>query len=299
MARIDHNSDFERIREHCNQVYAIKRELIIFTKLIVVNEARLRHFDEHSLRSASDVCLICTGECRASLVKVKLLRYLGRPPKGHTEGAIHVDDPHFTLWLHVYMLTDIHSPLIDRNLRNVDTQGDTINVYSLPICRPRQQCLPAVCNALPEHLLPPSHPAHHEGLDHDQYIDQLYYQSIGGINKDRNCSFASHNSAHKLIDNHLQWLRANVNYLPCELESYAKDKDGFIMIELPQREQLSKQRERERRACLESMLQRRRGDGPREELSKQRDRELRACLELTPQRRRGDGPRQMRPWRQG
>jgi hypothetical protein len=171
MARIDHNSNFECIRERLNQVDAIKKELIIFTKLIVMNEAQLHHFDEHSLLSASDVCPICTAECRASMVKVKLLGYLGRPPKGQTEGAIHVDDPHFTLWLHVYMLTDIHSPLIDRNLRNVDTRGDTINVYSLPICRPLQQCLRAVCDALQDVLLPPSHPAHHEGSDHDQYID--------------------------------------------------------------------------------------------------------------------------------
>ncbi len=117
-------------------MYAIKRELIIFTKLIVMNKARLHHFDKHSLSSASDVCPICTAECRASLVEVKLLCYLGRPPKGQTKGTIHVDDPHFTLWLHVYMLTDIHSPLIDRYLRNVDRQGDTIDMYSLPIRRP-------------------------------------------------------------------------------------------------------------------------------------------------------------------
>jgi hypothetical protein len=40
MARVDHNSDFECIRECRNQVYAIKRqELIIFTNLIVVNKA--------------------------------------------------------------------------------------------------------------------------------------------------------------------------------------------------------------------------------------------------------------------
>jgi hypothetical protein len=140
MARIDHSSNFECIRECRNQVYAVKRELIIFTKLIVVNKARLRNFDKHSLRSASDVCPICTGECRASLVKVKLLRNLGRPPKGQNKGAIHVDDPHFTSWLHVYMLTDIHSPLIDHNLRNVDMRGDTIDMNSLPIRRPQQQC---------------------------------------------------------------------------------------------------------------------------------------------------------------
>ena len=33
------SSNFKSIRERRNQVYAIERELIIFTKLIVVNEA--------------------------------------------------------------------------------------------------------------------------------------------------------------------------------------------------------------------------------------------------------------------
>jgi hypothetical protein len=197
------SSNFESIRGRRNQVYAIERELIIFTKLIVVNEAWLRHIDKFSLRSVSDVHPVCTAECRASVVEVKLLHYLGRPPKGQTEGSIRVDDPHFTLWLHEYMLTDILSPLIDHNLRNVDTQGDTIDMYSLPICHPWQHCLWAVCDALIEVLLPPLHPAHHEGLIHDPYIDRVYYESIGGVDEDRNCSFASHNSAHKLIDNHL------------------------------------------------------------------------------------------------
>jgi hypothetical protein len=122
---------------------------------------------------------------------------------------------------------------------------------------------------------------------------------IGGFDEDGNHSFASHNSAHKLINNHLQWLRANINYSTCELESYAKDKDGFIMINLPQHEQLSKQRDRERWACSESTPQRRQGDGPREQLSKQRDRERQACTELMAQRRQGDGLRQIRPWQQG
>jgi len=253
-------------------VYAIKRELIVFTKLIVVNEARLRHFEEYSLRSVSDIRPVRTAECRASLVKVKLLRYLGRPPKGQTKGAICLDDPHFTSWLHLYILVDTHSPLPDRNLRNVDVQGDTINVYSLPIRRPRQHCLRAVCDALIEVIIPPSHPAHHEGSVHDRYIDSVYYESIGGVDEDGNCSFASHNSAHKLIDDHLKWLRANVYALTCELESYAKDRDGFIIIDLPLQlcEQISMQWEIEARS--ESMPQR---------------------------RRLGDGPRQMRPWQQG
>ncbi len=135
-------------------------------------------------------------------------------------------------------------------------------------------------------LLPPSHPAHQEGSVRDQFIDCVYYESIGDVDEDGNCSFASHNSAHKLIDDHLIWLRANVYALTCELESYAKDRDGFIIIDLPLglREQLSMQRAREAR--LELTLKRRRGDGP-------------ASLESTPQRRRGDGPKHMRPWQQG
>ena len=174
------SSDFKPIRECHNQVYAIEQELIVFTKLIVVNKAWLRHFEEYSLRSVSDVHPVCTAECKASLVEVKLIHYLGRPPKGQTEGTIYLDDPHFTSWLHLYMLTDIHSPLPDHNLRNIDVQGDTINVYSLPICHPRQPCLRAVCDSLIEVILPPSHPAHHEGSVHDRYIDRVYYESIGG-----------------------------------------------------------------------------------------------------------------------
>ena len=114
-----------------------------------------------------------------------------------------MDDPHFTSWLHLYMLTDIHSPLIDYNIRNVDIQGHPIDVYSLSICRPQPHCLQAVCDALIEVLLPPLYAAHHEGLVRDQYINRLYYELIGGVDEDGNCSFASHNSAHKFIDNHL------------------------------------------------------------------------------------------------
>ncbi len=121
-------------------------------------------------------------------------------------------------------------------------------------------------------LLPPSHPAHHEGLVCDQYIDHVYYESIGGVDEDRNCSFASHNSAHKLIDDHFTWVRANIYALTCELESYAKDRDRFMIIDLPLglREQLSAQWAREAR--FESTSQRRRGNGP-------------ASLESMPQRR--------------
>jgi len=86
------SSNFESIRECRNQVYVIERELIIFTTLIVINNARLRNFDALSLHSVSDIHPVCTAECRASLVEVKLLCYLGRPSKGQTEGAISVDD---------------------------------------------------------------------------------------------------------------------------------------------------------------------------------------------------------------
>ena len=71
----------------------------------------------------------------------------------------------------------------------------------------------------------------------------MYYELIGGVDEDGDCSFASHNS--KLIDDHLTWLRANVYALTCELESYPKDRDGFIIIGLPLglHKQLSTQRD--------------------------------------------------------
>ncbi len=49
------SSNFKPIWECHDQVYAIEQELIVFTKLIVVNEAQLRHFEEYSLRSVSDI----------------------------------------------------------------------------------------------------------------------------------------------------------------------------------------------------------------------------------------------------
>ena len=116
---------------------------------------------------------------------------------------------------------------------------------------PRPHCLQAVCDALIEVLLTPSHPTHHEGLVHNQYIDRVNYKSIGGVDEDGNCSFASQKSAHKLIDDYLTWLRENVYALTCELESYEKDRDWFIFVDLPLglHEQLSTHRARE--ACLE------------------------------------------------
>ncbi len=56
-------------------------------------------------------------------------------------------------------------------------------VRSLPICRPRQHCF-CVCDALIEAVIPPSHPAHHEGSVHDQYINRVYYELIGGVDED-------------------------------------------------------------------------------------------------------------------
>ena len=54
------SSEFEGIMERCNQVYAIDRELLIFTKLIVVNVAWLCQLVESKLQGqGTDMLLGC------------------------------------------------------------------------------------------------------------------------------------------------------------------------------------------------------------------------------------------------
>ena len=81
-----------------------------------------------------------TAECMASLTEAKFLCYLGRPPNipgNEKSGGIPLDNPHFTTWLHLSMLIDFETPLINpaRKPRGA-IYGEIIDINSLPICRP-------------------------------------------------------------------------------------------------------------------------------------------------------------------
>ncbi len=99
----------------------------------------------------------------ASLTEAKFLCFLGRPPSvpgNEKSGGIHLDNSHFTTWLHLSMLIGIQMPLInqDRKPRGA-IYGENIDINSLPIRRPLECDLQAVCAALERKLLPPEHPA--------------------------------------------------------------------------------------------------------------------------------------------
>jgi hypothetical protein len=175
--------------------------LIIIQQLIVINKGQLRSFDKAADR-VDAIGMHChrTAECMASLMEAKFLCYLGRPPSipgNEKSGGIHLDNPHFTTWLHLSMLIDIQTPLINRDCKPCGAiYGEIIDINSLPICRPLECDLRALCAAFERKLLPPEHPANNESA-YNLKLKKLYYKSIGGITEGSATLFTMHNSACK------------------------------------------------------------------------------------------------------
>ncbi len=88
----------------------------------------------------------------ASLTEAKFLCYLGRPPNvpgNKKSGGIPLDKPHFTTWLHLSMLIDFETPLINQARKPRGAiYGEIIDINSLPIRRPLECDLRAVCAPL-------------------------------------------------------------------------------------------------------------------------------------------------------
>ncbi len=130
------------------------------------------------------------------------------------------------------MLTDIQMPLInqDRKPRGA-IYGEIIDIDSLPIRRPHECDLQAVCAVLERKLLPPEHPANNE-LVYNLKLKKLYYKSIGGITEGSATLFTMHNSAHKLIVNHNAFLNAEVHCITSQIASLREHKmTGYIMVD--------------------------------------------------------------------
>jgi hypothetical protein len=177
----------------------------------------------------------CTAECMGSLMEAKFLHYLGRPPSipsNEKSGGIHLDNPHFTMWLHLSMLIDIQMPLINQDCKPCGAiYGEIIDIYSLPICRLHECDLRAVCAALARKLLPPEHPANNE-LAYNIKLKKLYYKSNGGITKGSATLFTTHNSARKLTVNHIAFLNTEVHCITSQIASLHEHKmTGYIMVD--------------------------------------------------------------------
>jgi hypothetical protein len=159
----------------------------------------------------------------ASIWEAKIIRYSGNPG---SRGGFTMQNPVFITWLHLTIFIDIHTPLIIPNRVPVDARyGETINLNSFPICRPNNCDLRAVCVALEQKLLPQNHPAHK-----NEHANYCYYESIGGHTEEANAIFKMHNSACRLIEDHLSVIDARLLRLTLYFAALRENPDGYIRI---------------------------------------------------------------------
>ncbi len=171
----------------------------------------------------------------ASLTEAMFLGYLGRPPNipgNEKSGGIPLDNPHFTTWLHLLMLIDFETPLINPACKpHGAIYGEIIDINSLPICRPLECDLRVVCATLERKLLLPDHLANNE-LAYNLKLKKLYYKSFGEITEGSTTLFTTHNSALKLIGNHIALLNAKVHCITSQIKLLREHKrTGYIMVD--------------------------------------------------------------------
>jgi hypothetical protein len=88
-----------------------------------------------------------------------------------------------------------------------------------------------ICATLERKLLPPDHPANNE-LAYNLKLKKLYYKSIGGITEGSATFFTTHNSALKLIGDHITLLNAKVHCITSQIALLREHKrTGYIMVD--------------------------------------------------------------------
>ncbi len=79
--------------------------------------------------------------------------------------------------------------------------------------------------------MPPEHPANNE-LAYNLKLKKLYYKLIGGITEGIATLFTTHDSARKLIVNHIAFLNAEVHCIVSQIASLHEHKMmGYIMVD--------------------------------------------------------------------
>ena len=195
----------------------------MYTQLSVINNQHLRDFDMVVKTNCPHIRKCQSAECMACIWEAKIIRYSGNPG---IRGGFTMQNPVFITWLHPTMLIDIHTPLIIPNQVPVDARyGETINLDLLPIRRPNNCDLRAVCGALEQKLLPQNHPAHE-----NEHANYRYYESIGGYSEGANAIFETQNSARRLIEDHLSVIDARLFHLTCNIAALRENPDGYICI---------------------------------------------------------------------
>ncbi len=130
------------------------------------------------------------------------------------------------------MLIDFETPLINPARKPCgEIYGEIIDINSLPIHRPLECDLWAVCATLERKLLPPDHPANNES-EYNLKLKKLYYKSIGGITEGGATLFTIQNSALKLIGDHIALLNAKVHCITSQIALLHEHKKmGYIMVD--------------------------------------------------------------------
>ncbi len=133
--------------------------LIIYTQVLVINNQSILDLDDAAVSSDVGGILLCrTAECMACIAESKLFCYLGIP---WCNGGCPIDRTEFVTWLHLWMLINLYTPLANPHCsRPVNrNEGEIIDIILLPIFRPDNYDLQAVCISLEQTLLPPTMPA--------------------------------------------------------------------------------------------------------------------------------------------
>ncbi len=130
------------------------------------------------------------------------------------------------------MLIDFETPLINpAHKPHGAIYDEIIDINSLPISRALECDLQAVCATLERKLLPPDHPANNESA-YNLKLKKLYYKSIGGISEGSATLFTMHNSALKLIGNHIALLNAKIHCITSQIASLHEHKRmGNVMVD--------------------------------------------------------------------
>ena len=146
------------------------------------------------------------AEVDSMIIEHELVQAMGLPAH---EGGFPVESPAFHTWLHLKMLIDFDTPLIDVNRSSaVDTHGRVINIGVFPIHRPHPSNLRIVCRSLERILLPCI----------EQRIERHHDQ------------FLTHNGALDLAECHLDGLAKYILFQHTKLASWREDSNDLINV---------------------------------------------------------------------
>ncbi len=89
----------------------LEQEIVIISQLHIINVQQLRDLDRLAVRwDTTDICSICQEECKSILAKIEMVQKVETPIP---YGGCPLTNLKFKTWLHLKMLIDAETPLIN------------------------------------------------------------------------------------------------------------------------------------------------------------------------------------------